>query len=269
MSIFKGNGYMSDETLNPYLHNPQLDGKPFYLEGYKNRGVLLLHGFTATCSEVNRLGKSLHRLGFSVYAPLLPGHGTNPADLNKTTWQDWVKAAEEAYQYVANRCLYVTVGGESNGGLLALYLAAQHREIAGVLAYAPALRLPLSPFQRFVLKLLAPVIPSLRKRDLDGDTTWQGYKVNPLKAVLQLLQLEREVEKRLPEIKQPVMIVQGRHDKTINPISSQIVHDRVCSSVKELHWMENSGHCVLLDQESHEVTRMTIDFLYKVMPFNR
>lgn len=250
-------------TVNAYLHNPDLPGQPFFYEGTRPGAVLLFHGLTATCSEVAGLGKALNNAGFTTAAPLLPGHGSSPADLNKVRWQAWVDSAETAYQDLARRYKRVFVGGESHGALLALYLAAEHPEIAGVMAYAPALRLPLSGWRRFQLRLIAPFVAALPKTDLEGNKTWQGYKVNPLKAVVQHMRLQDEVRKRLPRIKQPILIVQGRLDQTIDPRSAEMVYQEVCSEKKELHWMEKSKHCVLLDGERHEVTRMTLDFLFR------
>lgn len=257
---------MNNPTLNPYLHNPHLPGSAFCMDasGMDAAGMnaaLLFHGFTATCSEVYELGQRLHAAGITAAAPLLPGHGTRPEDLNRTRWQDWVAAAEDAYTQLAAGHRRVFVAGESNGGLLALYLAAKHPEIAAVMAFAPALRLPLTPFQRLQLRVLSPFVPALPKGDLREDFVWQGYTVNPLRAVLQLIRLQAVVLPLLPAIRQPLLIVQGRRDRTIDPRSSEIVYEQAGSALKSLHWLEESGHCVLLDKQREETFRLALDFL--------
>ncbi len=249
--------------LNPFLHNPHLDGSPFRLDSQGENAVLLFHGFTATCSEVRGLGRILNNAGFATAAPLLPGHGTEPKDLNKVRWQDWTAAAESTYAELCSRYTRVFVGGESNGALLALFLASEHPEIAGVLAFAPALKLPLTRAQTVQIGLMAPFVASVEKGDLEGDKTWQGYKVNPLKALNQVLHLQTEVNRRLPKITQPLLVVQGRQDKTIDPQSAETIYETAGSTYKEIHWMENSGHCVLLGPEKHLVNRLAMDFLYK------
>ncbi len=251
-------------SANRHLHNPHLPGEAFYLESTGKTAVLLFHGFTATCAEVARLGKVLNRAGFATAAPLLPGHGTQPGDLNKVRWQDWIAAGEKSYQKLAEDYKRVFVGGESAGALVALYLAAEHPEIAGVMAYAPALQLRLTRWQRFQLRLAAPFIAGMPKGDLTGNTTWQGYRVNPTKGVIELLRLQKQVRARLPGIRQPLLIVQGRCDTTIDPHSAELVYELAGSPKKALHWMEQSGHCVLLEQEQHEVTKLTMDFLFEV-----
>src|SRR5512134_2949565 len=118
------------------MQNPQLEGGAFLWSAGRT-GVLLIHGFTATTAEVRPLAKVLRQNGYTVAGPLLPGHGTTPEQANRARWQQWVAAGEAAYRQLAGRCDQVVVGGESMGGLIALYLAAQHPEVAAVLAYAP------------------------------------------------------------------------------------------------------------------------------------
>jgi carboxylesterase len=240
--------------------NPHLDGSPFHWQAGP-LGILLIHGFTATTVEVRDLARSLHTAGYTVSGPLLPGHYTQPADLNRVRWQDWVETAERSYAQLAAECSTVVVGGESTGGLLALHLASQHREAAAVLAYAPALRLQISAWDHLRLRLLAPFIPYVPKPNSDQDTRWQGYPVNPLKGTLQLLRLQRVVRRQLPAIHQPLLIVQGRLDRSVHPAVPEEIIASVSSRICELHWMAHSRHVVLLDEELDQVTHITLDFL--------
>jgi esterase/lipase len=50
-------------------------------------------------------------------------------------------------------------------------------------------------------------------------------------------------------------------DPTVHPQSPQIVYEKVSSNIKQLNWLENSTHCVILDKERDLATRITIDFL--------
>jgi carboxylesterase len=245
------------------LRNPHLQGDPFYWEAGPI-GVLLCHGLTATTAEVRLLAQSLHQQGYTVAGNLLPGHGTNPEDCNRYTWQDWYASVEQTYQQLATRCQRVVVGGESAGGLLALRLAALHPEVAGILCYAPAIRLLLSPVKVFLLSLCVPFIPSIPKAPSTDNNPWQGYAVNPLKAANQLLRLQKVIYPLLPDIKQPILIIQGRLDPTVHPQSPQIIFDQVFSSLKVMYWLENSTHCVILDKERDKAASLTMDFLDQV-----
>ncbi len=245
------------------LVRPELEGDPFYWQAGPT-GVLLSHGFTATSAEVRPLAKLLHAQGYTVAGPLLAGHGTTPEDLNRVRWQDWLASVTATYQELARNCTRVIVGGESTGALLALYLASQVPEIAGVLAYAPALKLQISRSNQIKLRLLAPFIASVPKGGPKDDNPWQGYAVNPLKGTLQLLRLQKALRPRLPAIHQPALLAQGRLDGTVTADAPQIIHDEISSAVKELHWFEHSAHCMILEKELPQITEVTLRFIRNI-----
>jgi carboxylesterase len=245
---------------DPLIYNPQLEGDPFLWEGGPT-GVLLIHGYTATTAEVRPLARILHEQGYTVTGPLLPGHNTRPEDANRYRWRDWMQAVEESYRQLAARCQRVVVGGESAGALLALYLASERPEVAAVLAYAPALKLRMSKMQTALIHMLAPFVSYIRKKEIGDDPFWQGYTVYPLKGARELLHLQRQVGSRLAHINQPILIVQGRLDASVDPSAAETVHREVRSAVKEIHWLPNSQHCVIIDRERERVNQITLDFI--------
>ena len=244
------------------IHNPHLEGHTFFWPGNET-GVLLLHGLTATTAEVRLLAEKLHAEGYTISAPLLPGHGTEPEDLNETTWRDWAWTAEKAYQHLATVCDTVFIGGESMGGALALYLTAQHKEVAGVMGYAPAIKLAIPTHNMVRLYVAAPLVNSLPKDNVGSNEDWQGYRVNPLRAVMELIRLGQEVRRQLPQISQPVLVMQGRKDKTVSADVGEIILEGVLSEQAEQHWLEQSGHVILLEDELDEITAVTLDFIQK------
>ena len=247
-------------TKTSTLRNPHLDGTPFYWEA-GSVGVLLCHGLTATAAEVRLLAQVLHERGYTVAGPLLPGHGTTPQDCNRHTWQDWYASVEQAYQQLTSQCQTVVVGGESAGALLILRLASLHPEVAAILCYAPALKLKLSRGKIYLLSLCVPFLTSIPKPPSTDNNPWQGYSVNPLKAADQLRRLQKVIYPLLPQIHQPIIIIQGKLDPTVHSQSSQIIYDQISSSIKELHWLEHSTHCVILDKEREKAAELTIKFL--------
>jgi len=250
-------------TKSPLFRNPHLDGSSFSWDG-GSTGILLCHGFTATTTEVRPLAQALHQHGYTVAGPLLPGHGTTPQDCNQHSWQDWYAAIEQNYLKLAAQCKRVVVGGESTGALLILRLAALHPEISAILCYAPAIRLKLNRGKILLLSLCAPFMTSIPKPPSNDDNLWKGYAVQPLKGAIQFRRLQKIIPPLLPQIHQPILILEGRLDPTVHPQSPQIVYDRVSSSIKELHWLENSTHCVILDKEWELAVRLTVDFLERV-----
>lgn len=255
---------MSTKTHHPLIKNPHLESDAFFWRGGRT-GILLVHGLTATTAEVRPLAKKLHSKGFTVAGPVLPGHNTRPEDLNSVHWRDWVTAVEQAYTELAAQCDRVFVGGESTGGVLALYLGIHHPEIAGILTYAPALKLQLTAFQKLQLRFLAPLIPyRVNIQAEDDGLAWKGYRVIHLRAALQLIHMAEHVRQQLGEIRRPVLVVQGRLDDTVHPDVPEIIANQVSSVLKEVHWMEQSSHCVVLDKELEQVAAITLDFIAKV-----
>lgn len=247
-----------------FLERPDLSGDPFYLSGGA-LGVMLLHGLSATTAEVRLLSEILHHAGYTVHAPLLPGHNTHPSELNNTHRKQWIDAAEQAFLRLTNACNRVVLGGESTGALLCLDLACRHPEVEALLLYAPALKLRLNRFNIFLLRLIAPFVPWVKPIPSTRDLPWRGYSVRPVKAILQLVALQKEVLAQLRSVRQPVLIVQGRLDQTIDAgvpgmLCSQLGSDRI-----EIHWMQKSTHCVILDQDYETVGEITKRFLQALM----
>jgi carboxylesterase len=254
---------MKGNTHHQIMKNAHLEGGPFLWEAGPT-GILLVHGYTATTAEVRPLAQALYARGYTVSGPVLPGHNSNPVDINKYSWRDWVAVVEEAYQVLFSRCDQVFLGGESTGGLLAMYLAPHHPDISGLLTYAPALKLRVNPFDQLKLRLAAPFIPYLPKTGEDDDLPWKGYTVNPLKGVIQLLKLQKQVLLKLDQIRRPILIVQGKLDTTVDPNVPQTIYNGVSSNFKEIYWMEKSSHCVIIDCEFDQVVAITQQFISKV-----
>jgi carboxylesterase len=244
--------------------HPHLDPSPFFLEGGPT-GVLLLHGFTGSPPEMRLLGDYLHQRGLTVCAPLLPGHGSSADDLNRCTWRDWTGHAEQALADLRSRCEPVFVGGFSMGSLVALYLAAHHPELPGIILYAPATivadrRVYLTP----VLKYLIPKMRKSGESDLtdpQAHLRFWSYEEYPVAAAHEVLKLTRRVRRLLPGIACPLLIIHGIHDQAIHPRSARYTFERAGSADKELVTLQNSGHGLVVDSEWVAAARKTYEFV--------
>jgi carboxylesterase len=111
-----------------------------------------------------------------------------------------------------------------------------------------------------------PFIRQVVKKSIDTlHPEWQGYPVNPIIPILQMHKLQLEVWPLLAQLRQPLLIVQGRHDADIDLDGVARMYHLVGGSPKEFHWMENSGHVVMLEQEREQVAEVTARFIYRVL----
>ena len=191
------------------LH-PELDGNSFYFEGTKLHFACAR--LYATTTEVRTLAEHYLALGRTVAAPLLPGHGTHPDELNQTRWQDWYEAVRQTYLDLRARNKKIWLAGESMGALLCLKLAMDFSEIEGLLLFAPGLKV-----RNLKGALLLQFFKDhLKKTPGDRSMPWKGYNVYPLKGAVHLLKLQKLVKKDLYKITQPTMVMVAKLIKRSN-----------------------------------------------------
>jgi len=98
-----------------------------------DKAVLLVHGMTGSPYEMRYLARRLHKVGFTVKAPYLAGHGTTLEDIKKTTWQDWYRTVADAFAELRDKHTAVAVSGLCTGAVLSLYLAYEMKgAVAGL-----------------------------------------------------------------------------------------------------------------------------------------
>ena len=247
---------------NPIFQNPDLDGKSFTLEGTNGVCVILIHGFTATTVEVRPIAELLNQEGYTVAAPLLPGHGTTPENLNKQSWKNWIDCVSDMYRQCRFDHEHIFLGGESMGGVITCYLAYLNSDIEGIMLYAPALKVDKLAYSKYI-RFFKKVIPKKNiEEEIEKDVfPWQGYKVHPTQAAYQMYLLQKITRKKLKFINQPTIIFQGKLDKTISPDGPKLIYNTINSTKKEFVLLENSGHCVVLDKEFTFLARKTSEFL--------
>jgi carboxylesterase len=235
--------------------------EPFLLPGGEH-GVILVHGFTGSPSEMRLLGYHLNDLGYTVIAPRLTGHGTTPEAMAATAWSQWFGNVEDAYLMLKGACSKIDAVGLSMGGLLSLKLASEYpiERVASLSApiYIADRRLPMLPLYRLIRKYA----PKRRRKFHDVDPIYSvSYDRTPLNCIGSLIELIKKVDRLLPTINQPTLIVQSRNDRTVRPKSARHIYDRLGSREKKLVWLEESGHIITLDAERDSVFRLVADFI--------
>ena len=212
------------------------------------------------------LALALADAGLTVEMPLLPGHGTDVADMVPTRWSDWSAAAEAAYLGLAARCDSVAVVGLSMGGSLSVWLGERHADIAALVLVNP-LVVPddglVGLLQSMVDggEVLAPGVGS--DIALPGAVE-SAYPELPLEAALSLFQGVTEVEANLGSVTCPVLLFSSPQDHVVPPVSG----DRVVEAVKgpvERITLERSYHVATLDYDKDEIEARTVEFVTRVL----
>lgn len=235
--------------------------EPFFLPG-DERGVILIHGFTGSPAEMRMLGDFLHTEGYTVLAPRLSGHGTTVEEMANTKWPHWYSTVEDAYHLLKGICSSIAVIGLSMGGLLALKLATEYQVDKVVSLSTPIFitdkRLDMLP----VYRMFRDFVPKRRKSYADIAAKYSvGYTATPLSSLSSLLKFIQHVDKLLPTVQVPLLIVQSRQDHTVQPRSASYIYDMVASNEKNLLWLEKSGHLVTIDIEREKIFRKISEFL--------
>lgn len=236
------------------------------------RGALIVHGLTATPATMAPTIEAMEEAGYTVSAPLLPGHGTTEHDLEQITWQDWAAAVFDAHAALAQKVDSIYYIGLSLGALLGLHLAAQSPQKLQALALLGT-PLHLSPLVRRIVPVVryspirwlytaSPKDWKLSVADPDGLTVYQesSYARIPTKSVYQIYDLENVVSAELTRIHIPTLLVHSRLDETAPPSNVAEICSAIANPAPEVLWLTKSYHVLTLDYERDMMNQAILDF---------
>jgi len=213
------------------------------------------------------LGAALHRAGYTVTAPLLPGHGTRVEDLDRTPWQAWAGAVEHAYDTLRGSCERVAVVGQSLGGLLALYLATRRPDVAAIASLAAplwfeGLSARIAQWAARGLLQRLPAIPKLGGSDVrDPRVKAENpcYRSIPTGGLAELARFMRVVDESLEEVTQPLLVLHAAKDHTAPASCASRIAAR--AHAVRMRILPRSYHLIAADVERDIVATEVIEFL--------
>jgi carboxylesterase len=217
--------------------------------------ILLLHGFTGHPSDLSPLKSALENHGFTCHAPLLPGHGNTPEDLNKATMEDWLECIRSSD--------FDVVIGLSMGGLLGTILA-EERPLSKLVLLSPAFYLQKPGRLAIRLSKLGvwSFLPAIRKLigsdilDPSARVKSQALSAIPLKALLEFERVRLRALQVLPQITCPVYSFFGNHDRTVDVQKSSALF-------KNPVIFKRSAHILPVDYDQKELIAQCLQILEK------
>ncbi|MFX0125329.1 MAG: alpha/beta hydrolase [Candidatus Hodarchaeota archaeon] len=244
--------------------------EPLFIEG-SNTGYLLLHGAGGgTTWDLKEFAENLHsKTGATIWLPALKGFGTRPEDLFGISFSDWMTDARDGIKKLQQNCVNISVVGHSMGGILALILALEYKEITAITTWAAALSvksrlLSLLPLINKI-PLIKNVIPEKFPRPAPVELKakgWIGYDWIPTSLGFVILEGLKQVKQSLSNVTCPAFIIQGTADESVSYNSAQKIYDTVKSLKKELWYVEGAPHLIMNDDlYKGELFTRTIAFL--------
>ncbi|WP_405781450.1 alpha/beta hydrolase [Streptomyces sp. NBC_00859] len=247
---------------------PVLPGaEPYRHEGGET-GVLLCHGFTGSPQSLRPWAEHLAARGLTVSLPLLPGHGTRWQDMQVTGWQDWYAEVDRELRALLDRCERVFVFGLSMGGALALRLAAKHgHSVSGIVLVNPlnkvhGLAAHALPVARHLVRTTKGIASDIA---LAGSTEI-GYDRVPLHCAHSLRRFCRLVDRELPQVTQPLLLMHSAEDHVVRPADSVRILSRVSSTDVEEVLLEQSYHVATLDHDAERIFDRSHAFIGRLAP---
>lgn len=245
---------------------------PFFYSG-NSTGLLLVHGFTGSPSEMRFLGERLATEGWTVLGVRLSGHGSTPEELSKTRWEDWAKDAEEGVKQLRRTCDRVIGIGLSMGGLIVLHLAAQGLLDGMIEMNAPMV---LQNWGARLAHLYKPFIQYVNKPKSHGHESPRAnleapverfmYDRVPVVCLDSLNRAIRQVRREVGKIQVPALLMQSEKDKTVDPISVIKIQERMKLVQPEVLHFKKSGHILTLGPEREEVAVRAAQFIRRFEP---
>ncbi len=197
-----------------------------------NTAILLVHGFPSTPAMYSYSAKRLCDAGFDVYAPLMPGFGTDPKDLENTTFTQWFGYLSRCYEDLRAKYDTLYVLGTSMGGMMTLKLGERYCNtdkepdklvtIAAPVVYNSLKEWIFTDWKQYFARTVALFVPSFNAHVIDGNgkgedgsEVWYGYGGTFVRPGLSLVHAMRRVRKELGTITCPLFSIHDVNDRII------------------------------------------------------
>lgn len=233
--------------------------------------VAIVHGFNSHGGQYLWAGEQLAAGGYAAYALDLRGRGKSSGErFYVEAIGEYLSDVDAMLSLARSRepGQKVFLLGHSAGGVIASVYALDHQaHLAGLVCESFAYRVPAPGFVLQAIKGLSRLAPrlevlKLENRDFSRDPAWvRALDADPLttdesQPAITVAAMQRgneRLDRDIPRITLPVLILHGTEDKATLPKGSRLFYDRAGSRDKTLKLYEGHVHDLLADTGKEKV----------------
>ncbi len=232
-------------------------------------GCVVLHGIGGTPANVRVVADALAEEGYTVLAPVLPGHRKTVRAMDQSSWTEWLSAAEGAYDRLQKAgCVRIYMIGLSLGGILSGIVAEEkERPVAGAVLICAPVRM-----QAFLhlARLIRFAVPTIRygKKEKSGfhgtDPAYSQMYGNGFstKKLQDLHILVRKFRRGIRNLTCPVLFFSAKYDNKVAPSSGAYLQKHASRTASlDLVFLENSPHGCTYGPERDLVAKQVREYV--------
>ena len=227
----------------------------------KRIAILIIHGFGGGIYDQEDLANRLELIKkFDVYSFTVPGH--DKYIVENITKEDWINSANEMVEKLIKRGYKkIYLIGHSMGGVIASYLAVNHKEIKKIVLAAPAFEYIFKDKTLNGFKTSIKQGISVLKRFTGlKEIVSRALKI-PKKTIKEFRGLVDSHQEEIKDISIPILIIHGLSDDIVEYHSSIKIFEKIKSNKKKLLLVKGLSHRVFKDIKQEEILNETINFL--------
>jgi alpha-beta hydrolase superfamily lysophospholipase len=248
------------------------------------RAVLLIaHGLNEHCGRYQHLAEYFVKEGYAIFGFDYPGHGKSEG--TRSYVKDFSEFTETLLIYIEKikewqPNLPIFIVGHSMGGLVGAHLLIDHPDqVAGAILSGSLILVPdnISPLTITIGKIISTILPKLGLAAIDSSglsrdpNIVQAYIADPLvftgKVTTNLsIKMNQAMDRVVTDggkINLPLLLLHGKADYIVDPVSTQFLYDLVSSENKKIIYYEGFYHEIYNEPEHEQVFEDVSSWLNK------
>ena len=239
---------------------------------------MIVHGFAEHGGRYTHVAERLVAAGYAVHAADLRGHGRSQGKRTSIVrFVDYLDDVRTFISLVRQDARGTVLLGHSMGGLIALAFALRDAQFVDLLVLSAPAVLPgrVSPLTVGLGRAMSAVLPDaavlklpLHRISRDPGVV-RDYKGDPLVFAMrvrarlgaELLDTMRTVDRQLPSLRAPLLVMQGSEDGLVDRASARFVYQHAGSPDKTLKVYPGLWHEIFNEPERDAVLDDVVSWL--------